>query len=312
MGRADKPFAACAFALVMLAGASGAVAAADPGDPATSEGTNVSASDSGEGPADDTDPSPFSVADNDRTADPQPGDVDPPDIGGPQESKDERGSEKKPADDSGSDHDPDKTINRMPVFIPEAPPVVDLGPIPEELPPPPLEPMPPADLPPLPETPLEPDVVDVTTVGPGAAGPYGNDPPVLSLPAIVAPVPGPPVHVIGASVAPRGAPDGRVGTPTATSTGEHAPSLRRAEMTEPLSLQPPPANAGLAARGQPPNSTGYQSMALRRGRLAEIAAGALPGVFGLVMTTGAGICLGYRQAAAAQRLQPQGADRFLA
>ena len=43
-----------------------------------------------------------------------------------------------------------------------------------------------------------------------------------------------------------------------------------------------------------------------------MAAGALPGVGGIVVMTAAGVCLGYRQAIAAQRLQAHGVDRFLA
>jgi hypothetical protein len=318
MGRADKPLTACAIALVLLAGASGAVAAADPDDPATSESTSVG--DSGSGgdqsadQADHTDPHPYASADTDRTAETQSGEVGPDDTGGAQESGDEQGSEKKPADDdSGSDNDRDKTINRIPVWIPEAPPVVDLGPIPEELPPLPLEPMPPVDLPPaLPATPIEPDVVDVTTVGASAARPNGNEPPVLTVPVIVAPVLAPPLHILGASVAAPGTTGVRTVTSTSRWAGPPAPSIRQATTSEPLLREPPPSNVGLTARGQPSNRPGYKNADLRRGRLAEMAAGALPGVAGMVIMTASGICIGYRQAMAAQQLQPQGADRFLA
>ena len=48
--------------------------------------------------------------------------------------------------------------------------------------------MPPVDLPPaLPAAP-QPDVVDVTAVGAGEARPDGNEPHVLTVPVIVAPV----------------------------------------------------------------------------------------------------------------------------
>jgi hypothetical protein len=47
MGRADMHFAACAIAVALLAGAGGAVAAADTGDSAGSESTNNSEAASG-------------------------------------------------------------------------------------------------------------------------------------------------------------------------------------------------------------------------------------------------------------------------
>jgi hypothetical protein len=316
MGRADKSLTACAIALMLLAGASGAVAAADDGGPAASESTGVGDSGSDGDQSDQTDPHPHTSGDNDRTAETQSGEVGPDDTGGEQESGDESGdeqvSEKEPADDdSGSDNDRDKTINRAPVLIPEAPPVVDLGPIPQELPPLPLEPMPPVDLPPaLPAAP-PPDVVDVTPVGPRAAFPDGNDPPVLTVPIIVAPVLAPPLHVLGTSLAPRAISGAGAVTSTSRWADSPAPSLRQAATNEPLSRGAPPANVGLTARAQPSNRTGYNNADLHRGRLAEMAAGALPGVAGIVIMTASGICIGYRQATAAQRLQPQGADRFL-
>ena len=171
--------------------------------------------------------------------------------------------------------------------------------------------MPPVDLPPaLPAAP-QPDVVDVTAVGPSAAFPDGNDPPILTVPIIVAPVLTPPLHILGASLAPRGTSGARAVTSTSRWADSPAPSIRQAPTSEPLLREPPPSNVGLTARGQPSNRTGYKNADLRRGRLAEMAAGALPGVAGIVIMTASGICIGYRQAMAAQRLQPQGADRFL-
>jgi hypothetical protein len=46
--------------------------------------------------------------------------------------------------------------------------------------------------------------------------------------------------------------------------------------------------------------------------LSELAAGALPGVAGMLIMTACGVCLGYRQAMAGQMLRTQGTDRFLA
>jgi hypothetical protein len=43
-----------------------------------------------------------------------------------------------------------------------------------------------------------------------------------------------------------------------------------------------------------------------------MAAGALPGIAGMMAMTAAGVCLGRRQAMAAHQLRAQGLDRFLA
>jgi hypothetical protein len=68
----------------------------------------------------------------------------------------------------------------------------------------------------------------------------------------------------------------------------------------------------LTARGQTSKEAGYPNEYLRSPRLSEMAAGALPGVVGMLIMTVGGVCLGYRHAMAGQLLRPQGADRFLA
>jgi hypothetical protein len=335
MGGAELPLAACAIAVALLAGASSAVAAADDLDSGGTDSSSISDSGSGN---DHTDANTYGDAHTDantygsdadaRTPGDQSGDT--PDTGDTRDTGDtgdagdtgnaeERGGEKKPDDDDSGNNDRDKTINRMPVLIPEAPPPADFAPLPEELPPPPLEPVPPpVDLPPVvPNAPLEPDPVDVMSVGSGA-GLDGHEPPVVTVPLIVPPVLAPPGHILGASLAPRAT--SRVGavTPASGWAGEPAPSMRQPansepRLGEPRLGEPPSATVGWTGRGQLPNRSGYNNdKNLPHSRLSAIAASALPGVAGMVIMTASGICLGYRQAMAGQQLGTFGADRFLA
>jgi hypothetical protein len=309
MGRADVHFAACAIAVALLAGAGGAVAAADPGDPAGSESTNNSDSASGTGQsADHADASTYAGGANANTAGDQPGGPAQNTTGGAE------GGEKKPVDDnSGTDNGPGgRTINRAPTLFPEAPPPVDLAPLPEEVPPPPLAPV----LPPIDRPPGEPDVpepVDATTVGASEALHGGNEPPVLTVPVIVAPVPAMPGPLLGASIAPRATFGGPAITSSSRWAGEPAPPIRQPSTSEPLLREPPATNAGLTARGQTSKEAGYSNEYVRSPRLSEMAAGALPGAAAMLIMTASGVCLGYRQAMAGQLLRTQGADdRFLA
>jgi hypothetical protein len=309
MGRADMHFAACAIAVALLAGAGGAVAAADTGDSAGSESTNNSDSASGtDQSADHTDASTNAGGANANTAGDQPGDTAQNTTGGAE------GGEKKPVDDnSGTDNGPGgRTINRAPTLFPEAPPPVDLAPLPEEVPPPPLAPV----LPPIDQPPGEPDVpepVDATTVGVGAVRHGGNEPPVLTVPVIVAPVPAMPGPLLGASIAPRATFGGPAFTSSSRWAGEPAPPMRQPSTSEPLLREPPATNAGLTARGQTSKEAGYSTEYVRSPRLSEMAAGALAGAAGMLIMTASGVCLGYRQAMAGQLLRTQGADdRFLA
>jgi hypothetical protein len=303
MRRADTHLAACTIAAaLLLAGANGAVAAADPADSAAGEKPSSTASDSGPDQSAHTSAGSTGVgSENARTVGDQPGQAAQDNSGdakeSPKESPKESGDQeigKKPVDhDSGANGGPDrKTVNRVPVLLPEAPPPIDLPPA-------------------LPATPADPDIVDAAVGGDGHH-PDRNEPPVLTAPIVVAPPPippTPPMHILGGSVAPRVKP----GEPTVKSTpqrgGEPAPPLRQASPSERL-LREPPANVGLTARGQNPDRTGYTNEQVRR-PLADMAVGALPGVAGIVMMTAAGICLGYRQAKMGQLLRIEGADRFL-
>jgi hypothetical protein len=300
-------FAACAIAVALLAGAGGAVAAADTGDSAGSESTNNSDSASGtDQSADHTDASTHAGGANANTAGDQPGDTAQNTTGGA-----EGGEKKSVDDDSGTDNGPGGgTVNRAPTLLPEAPPPVDLAPLPEEVPPPPLAPV----LPPIDQPPGEPDVLepgDATTVGGSAVG--GNEPPVLTVPVIVAPVPAMPGPLLGASIAPRATFGGPAFTSSSRWAGEPAPPMRQPSTSEPLLREPPATNAGLTARGQTSKEAGYSTEYVRSPRLSEMAAGALPGAAGMLIMTASGVCLGYRQAMAGQLLRTQGADdRFLA
>jgi hypothetical protein len=298
-------FAACAIAVALLAGAGGAVAAADTGDSAGSESTNNSDSASGTDQSADHTNAGGATA---NTAGDQPGDTAQNTTGGAE------GGEKEPVDDnSGTDNGPGgRTINRAPTLLPEAPPPVDLAPLPEEVPPPPLAPV----LPPIDQPPGEPDVPepgDATTVGGSAVLHGGNEAPVLTVPVIVAPVPAMPGPLLGASIAPRATFGGPAFTSSSRWAGEPAPPMRQPSTSEPLLREPPATNASLTARGQTSKEAGYSSEYVRSPRLSEMAAGALAGVAGMLIMTASGVCLGYRQAMAGQLLRTQGADdRFLA
>jgi hypothetical protein len=115
---------------------------------------------------------------------------------------------------------------------------------------------------------------------------------------------------LGASTPPRVITGGSAVRSTPQWSGDPAPRLPRASTSEPALGEQPSTNVGLTARGQNPIRTGYTSQSVRR-PLAEMAAGALPGVAGMVIMTASGICLGYRQAMAGQLLQTEGAHRFL-
>jgi hypothetical protein len=314
MGRLDMHLAACAIAVALLTAASSAVSAADTDDSAGSGSTNSSDSASGtDKSADHTDASTYSGGANADTAADQPGSTAQDRTGGAAGSDGEEGGEKKPVDDnSGTDNGPgDRTITRVPTMLPEAPPPeapppVDLAPLPEEVPPPPLAPvLPPIDLPP--GVPAEPRPVDSTRVGASAVLRGGNAPPVLTAPVMVAPVPAMPGPILGASIAPRATFGGPAFTSSSRWAGEPAPPIRQPSTSEPL-----PTNAGLTARGQTSKEAGFPNEYLRGPRLSEMAAGALPGVAGMLIMTASGVFFGYRQAMAGQLLRPQGADRFLA
>lgn len=315
MVKAATHLAAGAIAAAfLLAGAGGAVAAADtPSESAGSENANSTASDSGPAPAPrPVDNNAFSSSgENARAAGDEAGKaVESKDTEAKDSTQvasgDEQAGEQKPVKpDHGTSDLPGKSINRVPLR-PETPPPLDLVPLPEAPLAPAIETPPPADLPPvIPATPANPDTVDAVA-GEEAHRPGGNEPPVLTVPVLVAPAPLPPVHILGASVAPRwttGAVD-----PVPRGAGEASPRLLRAS-DEVLLRDPSLTSFGVTSPGQIPYRTGYNEYSSKP--MAEMAAGALPGVAGLVIMTAGGICLGYRQAKMAQQLRTDGVHRFM-
>jgi hypothetical protein len=299
MGRADTHLAACAIAAALiLAAANCAVALADTPD---SAGTQNNTSESNSDTASSGHAAESTTTDMNKAAEsPQPNSVAAPESA-PDEHTDEA-TQKKPVDkESCADNHHGKTINTVPT--PEAPPVVELAPVPQDVAPALISP-PPADLPPtVPSSPVDPDTVDATTGAATANHPRSHELPVLSVPFLPPPSISP--HVLGASIAPRGSSGGGVVTSTPTWGGEPVPGLLRASTTDPLPEIP--SSSGLTARGQIPKSEthGYASRSL-----AGMAATAMPGVAGLVIMTAGGICLGYRQAKA-QLALIESAERFL-
>ena len=296
--------AATIAAALLLTGFGGAIAVADtPAESAGSEAANTTASDGDSGPSSHSvENNPFSSDEKDKPDDPEPTSGEDPEQPG-----DAPIDEKQPAD-----HDDctiacpgDKTINRVPL-PPQAP--VDLAPLPEAPFAPGLETPPPADLPPrIPATPTDPDTLD--SVAGGGHLPGGNAPPVVTVPVLVAPAPLPSVHVVGASIAPRGTTGGRALDALPRSAGEPSPRLVRASAVEPPLRKPSPASFGVSAPGQIAYQPGYHRHSSRP--LAQMVSGVLPGVVGLMIMTAGGICLGYRQASTAQRLRTDGVARFV-
>ena len=129
-------------------------------------------------------------------------------------------------------------------------------------------------------TPPQPDVIDAES-GVGIAAPDTAVAPI-TLPIIVAP-PG----ALPGGVAPRGLPT------------EPVPGSPRSSAAEPAAgRQAPPAEAAHNA-GAPPASyrTGYTDY-LRSAGISQVAALAAPGLAGMLILTGLGGLLGYRQAKA--------------
>ena len=157
---------------------------------------------------------------------------------------------------------------------------------------------PPEVVPPIQEAP-DPDVLDVVPgVGIPAAGAPVNMP--LIVPAPVAVGPGP---VAGPAAGGAGAGGGGVaGLPAAP---------RQATAAPPRARQPLPASAGSNVT-MPATSyrVGYAEY-LRTAGVSQIAALALPGLAGLLVLTGAGGLVGYRQAKAGHVVRPSGVARFM-
>ena len=120
--------------------------------------------------------------------------------------------------------------------------------------------------------------------------------PLVTLPVIVAPV--------GIGVAGGGAP-----------AAPRAPSLpaapRRAAAEPPAGREPLPARVGSNVTMLPSSyRMGYTDY-LRNAGLSQVAALAVPGVAGMLVLTGAGGLVGYRQAKAGHTVHTSGTARFV-
>ena len=89
-----------------------------------------------------------------------------------------------------------------------------------------------------------------------------------------------------------------------------APPIREPSAPELSPRQPPPANVGSTAAGQPPYRSGYSESLRNRGP-AETAEGALLGVAGIFIMTASGVFIGYWLARAGYVGRTHGAIRFL-
>jgi hypothetical protein len=138
----------------------------------------------------------------------------------------------------------------------------------------------------------EPSVID-SVPGVGAAAADLPVPPI-TLPVIVAPAAG-----LGA---------GGAGAPA----GPALPGSPRGVSAEPpAGREPLPANAGSnAAIPQASYRVGYADY-LRNAGLSQVAALAVPGVAGMLILTGAGGLVGYRQAKAGHAVHTSGTARFM-
>ncbi|GAB3222317.1 hypothetical protein [Mycolicibacterium hippocampi] len=142
--------------------------------------------------------------------------------------------------------------------------------------------------------PIDPDVVDVVPVGGLAASGTPGSP--VSMPVLV-PAP--------SGAGPRSGP----GTGGAGSPLSNGP---RQGTAEPLpARQPPPATAGSnVAVGASSYRVGYGEY-LRAAGLSQIAVLAVPGLAGILVLTGAGGLLGYRQAKAGHAVRTSGIARYM-
>ncbi|MBX7430988.1 hypothetical protein JDV09_02505 [Mycobacterium sp. Y57] len=173
------------------------------------------------------------------------------------------------------------------------------GGLPSRLPAGPIRSVPSADelpevLPPLGD-PVRPDAIDtVPGIGVGAGGVAGAP---MSAPLVVA---GPIGPAAGAGLPAAGA--GSPGLPAAP---------RQASATPPQARQSAPATAGANVRVPAASyRVGYGEY-LRTAGMSQVAALALPGLAGILVLTGAGGLLGYRQAKAGHAVRTIGIARFM-
>lgn len=169
---------------------------------------------------------------------------------------------------------------RPPSGLPKPPPLMQL-PIPREV------------APTLPVISVDPNVDAVTGVATAAAQlPFVP----ITLPVVVAP--------LGA-----GSAGPRVGTPSAPRTSGTPGNQGRPSQQG--GRQNPPAYGASGGVTPPSFRAGYGEY-LRTARMGQIAAVAVPGVVGILIITGAGGVVGYRQARAGHAVRANGTARFVA
>jgi len=153
----------------------------------------------------------------------------------------------------------------------------------------------PGELPPAPPgLPGEPAVIDAGAGVVAGAAPVGAAVPI-ALPVIVAPP-------LGVGLAGGAGSGGSAGLP---------PAPRGLPSQPPASRNPQPANVG--SNAAVPNASyriGYNEY-LRTAALPQVAALAVPGLVGILVLTGAGGLVGYRQAKAGHAVHVGGSARFM-
>ena len=155
--------------------------------------------------------------------------------------------------------------------------------------------------------PASPDVLDILPGIEVASTDVRTAP--VSVPVFVpAPVGAGPVAVSAAG--PGAAP--AVGGGTAVGTPAGAPAAPRQVATPPPQAREPlPASVGSGTGAPVPGARVGYGEYLRSAGLAQIAALALPGLAGILVLTGAGGLLGYRQAKAGHGVRSSGIARFM-
>jgi hypothetical protein len=287
-----------AFAIagaLMLAGASGAVAGADPGAESAGRNDGNRCADSGSVGSETGDhsaPTTRGSGGNGNGRGGRPGD-DQTSNAGRQPRSGQSGGRKPAGAESGAGTRPGGA--RTPTRLP-APPPEDLAP-------------PPTDLPPVdPGGPVEAEVWDATMEAATAAVP-GETAEVS--PGSVISVPASPRASAPNSLGPSVASGGIASPPESFPPWGPglAPPIREPSAPELSPRQPPPANVGSRAAGQPPYRSGY-SESLRNRAPAETAEGALLGVAGIFIMTASGVFIGYWLARAGYVGGTHGAIRY--
>ena len=302
---------------LMLAGASGAVAVAEPGAESAGRNDGNHRADSGSVGSETGDHSASTTrgsGGNGNGRGGRPGD-DQTSNGGRQPRSGQSGGRKPAGTESGAGTRPGDA--RTPTRLP--------APTPEGLAPPPME----AATAAVPgeaarvstgsviSVPASPPATAPNSLGPsiaprGIASPPAPETAEVSTGSVISVPASPPASApnsLGPSIAPRG-----IASPPESSPPWGpglAPPIREPSAPELSPRQPRPANVGSTAAGQPPYRSGYSESLRNRGP-ADTAEGALLlGVAGMFIMTSSGLFIGYWLARAGYVGRTHGAIRFL-